>query len=121
MKWYFVCLFWCFRSQVNSYGRGRTVSSPIPHSFPGVKLEQAVNQGGEKPLKLFCNQSPRKYGTRPGSNPRPLDLQSDSHLLPETLPTALCGRGVWVRKEKDKFLEKEDKFQEKKDMSCNMM
>ena len=32
-----------------------------------------------------------KYGTRPGSNLRPLDLQSDSHLLPDTLPTVLRG------------------------------
>ena len=30
-----------------------------------------------------------KYGTRPGSNSRPLDLQSDLHLLPETLQTSL--------------------------------
>ena len=27
----------------------------------------------------------------PGLNLRPLDLQSDSHLLPDTLPTALHG------------------------------
>ena len=74
------------------------------------KLEQAVNQyfvhilslvidnnpsemirwkGGEWPYKLFHDQSPRKYETGPGSNLRPLDLQSDSHLLPDTLPTAL--------------------------------
>ena len=31
------------------------------------------------------------YGTGPGSNSRPLDQQSDSHLLPDTLPTALRG------------------------------
>ena len=31
------------------------------------------------------------YGTGPGSNSRPLDLQTDSHLLPDTLPTALRG------------------------------
>ena len=30
-------------------------------------------------------------GPELGSNSRPLDLQSDSHLLPDTLPTALCG------------------------------
>ena len=34
---------------------------------------------------------PRKYGTGSGSNLRPLDLQSDSNMLPETLPTALRG------------------------------
>ena len=32
-----------------------------------------------------------KYRTGPGSNSRPLDLQSDSHLLPDMLPTALRG------------------------------
>ena len=38
----FVCLFCCLTSQVNSYGHGRTVSSPN-HPFLG-KFEQAVNQ-----------------------------------------------------------------------------
>ena len=42
-------------------------------------------------MKLFHDQSPRKYRTGPGSNSRPLDLQSDSHLLPNTLPTAPRG------------------------------
>ena len=32
----------------------------------------------------------------PGSNSRPLDLQSDSHLLPHTLPTALRGPVIVV-------------------------
>ena len=32
--------------------------------------------------------------TGPGSNSQPLDLQSDSHLLPDTLPTALRGLDV---------------------------
>ena len=41
--------------------------------------------------KLFHDQTPRKYGTGPGSNSRPLDLQSDSHLLPDTLPTINYG------------------------------
>ena len=107
----FVCLFCCFTSQVNSYGHCGTVSSPN-HTFFLGKLEQAVNQyfvhilslvtdnnpswmiqrkGGEWPLKLFHDQSTRKYGTGPGSNSRPLNLQSDSHLLPDTLPTALRG------------------------------
>ena len=84
----FVCLFCCFASQLNSFGHGGTVSSPN-HTFFLGKLEQAVNQyfghilslvtynnsswmiqrkGGEWPQKLFCNQSPRKYGTGPGSN-----------------------------------------------------
>ena len=31
------------------------------------------------------------YGTGPRSNSRPIDLQSGSHLLPDTLPTALRG------------------------------
>ena len=79
-----------------------------PHFFLG-KLEQAVNQyfvhilslvtdnnpswmiQRKEEKKLFHDQSPRKYGTGPGSNWRPLDLQSDSHLLPDTLPTALRG------------------------------
>ena len=37
---------------------------------------------------LFHDQFPRKYGTGLGSNSQPLDLQSVSHLLPDTLPTA---------------------------------
>ena len=38
-----------------------------------------INQrkGGEWPYKLFHDQSPRKYGTWPGSNSRPLELQSE--------------------------------------------
>ena len=40
---------------------------------------------------MTVDQSPRKYGTGPGSNSRPLDLQSDTHLKPDTLPTALHG------------------------------
>ena len=35
---------------------------------------------GERPKKLFHDKSPQKYGTGLGSNWRPLDLQSDSHL-----------------------------------------
>ena len=42
-------------------------------------------------VEIIYDQSPRKYGTGPGSNSQPLDLQSDSHLLPDTLPTALRG------------------------------
>ena len=38
-----VCLFFCFTSQVNSYGHCGTVSSPN-HTFFLGKLEQAVNQ-----------------------------------------------------------------------------
>ena len=34
---YFVCLFCCYTSQVNSYGHGRTVSSPN-HSFSWASL-----------------------------------------------------------------------------------
>ena len=81
------------------------------HFFLG-KLEQAVNEyfvhilslvtdnnpsemiqrkAGEWPYNLFHNQSPRKYETRPGLNSRLLDLQSDSDLLPDTVPTALRG------------------------------
>ena len=39
----FVRLFYCFTSQVNSYGHGGTVRSPY-HTFFLGKLEQAVNQ-----------------------------------------------------------------------------
>ena len=34
----------------------------------------------------------------PGSNSGPLDLQSDLHLLPDTLPTVLCGPGFMSQK-----------------------
>ena len=43
------------------------------------------------PSWMIHDQSPRKYGTGPGSISRPLDQQSDSHLLPDMLPTALRG------------------------------
>ena len=39
----FVCLFYCFTSQLNSYGHCGTVSS-LYHTFFLGKLEQAVNQ-----------------------------------------------------------------------------
>ena len=42
------------------------------------------------PKSTAMDLSPRKYETGPGSNSRPFDLQSDSHLLPDMLPTALC-------------------------------
>ena len=42
-------------------------------------------------VEIFHDHSPRKYGTGSGLNSGPLDLQSDSHLLPDTLPTALRG------------------------------
>ena len=48
-------------------------------------------KGGESLKKLFHDQSQGKYGTEPGSNSQPLNLESDSHLLPDTLTTALCG------------------------------
>ena len=54
-------------------------------------------KGGERPSKLFHDQSPQKYGTALGSNSRPLDLQSDTHLKPDTLPTALRGPVCMLR------------------------
>ena len=48
-------------------------------------------EGRRMTIKLFHNQTPWKYGNGPGSNSRPLDLQSDPHLLSDTLPTALRG------------------------------
>ena len=41
-------------------------------------------------VEFFHDRSPLKHGTGSGSNSRPLDLQSDSHLLPDTLRIALC-------------------------------
>ena len=38
---------------------------------------------------FFHDQSPRKYGTGPGSNLRPLNMQSDTILQSDTLPTVL--------------------------------
>ena len=41
-RWPFnVCLFCCFTSQVNSYGHGRTVSSPN-HTFSLVSLNKQL-------------------------------------------------------------------------------
>ena len=43
--------------------------------------------------QLFHYLSPLKYGTRLGSNLQPLDLQSNTNLQSDMLPTALSG---WV-------------------------
>ena len=54
-----------------------------------------------------------KDGTGPGSNSRPLDLQLDSHLLPDTLPTALRGPVYSISKQGTKvvfFSFREQKF-----------
>ena len=101
----FVCLFCCFTSQVNSYGHGGTVSSPNTF-FPGQAWTSSLPvlcahafacswewfSGREEndPRNYFMINL-QKYGTGPGSNLRPQDQQSASHLLPDTLPTALCG------------------------------
>ena len=53
---YFVCLFCCFTSQVNSYGHAGAVSSPN-HTFLG-KLEQAVNQYFVHILLLVTDNNP---------------------------------------------------------------
>ena len=91
---------------VNSYGHCRRSVQLTTLFFLG-KLEQAINQyflhiltlnwqqsfltdSGEG-RRMTVDQSPRKYGTGPISNSRPLDLQSDSHLLPDTLQTGLRG------------------------------
>ena len=42
-------------------------------------------------LALVCGVYYESKGPEKGSNSRPLDLQSDSHLLPDTLPTAIRG------------------------------
>ena len=97
-KCYVLFVFFCFTSQVNSYGHGRTVSSPNNTFFIG-KLEQAVNQYFVHILSLVTDSNLAEgrrmtveiIGTGPGSNSLTLDLQSDSHLLPDTLPTALRG------------------------------
>ena len=54
-----------------------------------VELEQAVKQyvvhllsllTDNNPSRIIQDQSPRKYGTRPGLNSRTLDLPSHKHL-----------------------------------------
>ena len=87
-------LFCWFTSQVNSYGHGGTVSSPYHIFFLG-KLEQAVNQyfvyilslvttifsrREENDQNYFIINLQESMGPSPGSN---------SHLLPDMLPTAL--------------------------------
>ena len=39
----------------------------------------------------FMIKSPRKYGTRPGTNWQHLDLQPDTYLQSDTLPSGLRG------------------------------
>ena len=51
------CLFCCFTSEVNSYGRGGTVSSPT-HTFFLGKLELAVNQFFMHILLLVTDTNP---------------------------------------------------------------
>ena len=97
-----VCLFCCFTSQVNSYGHGGTVSSPN-HTFFLGKIEQAVNQYLVHILSLVTDNNPSwmiqgkgeclstEVWDRAGIKLATLDLQSDSHLLPDTLPPAQRG------------------------------
>ena len=87
---------------VNSYGHVRTVSSPN-HTFFLSKLDKAIylylpcswqaflnqRKGGEWPKKLFHEQSQWKYGTGPGSNLQPLDLQLDTYLQSDILVSAV--------------------------------
>ena len=94
----FVCLYCCFTSQVNSYGHCGTVSSPN-HTFSWAGLNKRLTSNSCTYFRLYLtttllewisgreendrrnhDQSPRKYGTGPGSNSRPLDLQSETHL-----------------------------------------
>ena len=109
----FVLLLYIPSQQLWSWRDGQFI---LPHFFLG-KLEQAVNQyfvhtlplvtdsnpswmiqGKEQqwPKKLFHDQSPRMDGTGPVSNSRPLDLQSDSHVLSATLPIPTALRGIFL-------------------------
>ena len=45
-------------------------------------------------VEIIHDQSLGKYGTRPGPNSQPLDLQSDTYLQSDMLPTVLRSR-VW--------------------------
>ena len=91
----------CFTSQVNSYGHGGTVSSPN-HTFFLGKLEQAVNQyfvhiltpillegfiGREENDRRNYLMINLHESMGPDRDRCTLDLQSDSYLLPDTLPT----------------------------------
>ena len=101
-----VCLFCCFTSQVNSYGHGGTVSSPN-HTFSWASFNKHLTSTSCTYFHLYLTTTllewfsrreendRRNYfminlheSTGPGwdSISRPLD--SDSHLLPDTLPTA---------------------------------
>ena len=105
----FVCLFCCFTSQVNIYGHGGTVSSPN-HTFSWASLKKQLKSTLCTYFCLLLKKtllewfSGREENDRenyfminlhesmgPGSNSRPLDLQSDSHLLSDTLLTVLRG------------------------------
>ena len=96
------CLFCSFTSQVNSFGHGKTVSSPN-HTFSWASLNKHLTSTSctyftTALLEWFSRReendrrnSQWKYGTGQGVNSRPPDLQSDLHLLPYMLPTALRG------------------------------
>ena len=53
-----LCLFRCFKSQVNSYGHGGTVSSPNHAFFFLGKLEKAINQYFVHILSLVTDNNP---------------------------------------------------------------
>ena len=104
------CLFCCFTSQVNSYGHGRrsvhlttlfpgqawTSSLPVLHAHTFACIWQQTflkdsAEGRRMTVEIISWSISTKVWDRGGINSLPLDLQSDSHLLPDMLLTALHG------------------------------
>ena len=63
----------------------------IVYLYKEIKFKPTLLELFSGREKNDCRNYFMIYGTKLGSNSRPLDLQSDSHLLPDTLQTALRG------------------------------
>ena len=110
------CLFVCFVAlRPKIYGHCGTVSSPN-HTFSWASLNKQLTstilpahtfacnsqqpflndsaEGRRMTVEIIHDQSPRKYGTGPGSNSRPLDLRSD-WIVARHVTNYATWPGVW--------------------------
>ena len=84
------CLLWVCHFPIGILSQVWYLIVSIPDLCTLTYLKNPLNidlgtYKGEWPKKLFLDQSPRKYGTGPGSNSRPLDLKSDVYLQSDML------------------------------------
>ena len=88
-KLFFFCSFLfvlILNVSVNSYFQGK-IDQAVNQSFVHIRSHVTNNnffesaEGAEWPNKWFHDQPPPRFGTGPGSNSRPLELQSASRKM----------------------------------------